>query len=848
MSCDTISDTDRISSALRYIDPTERDRWLRMGMAIKSALGEPGFDLWDRWGQAAHNYDVASSKTVWKSINPDGNITIGSLFYEAKRFGWQDNPKRISLSADEFERCCRALRERAQADAAKMKRERAETAQKAQAILAAASSACADNDYLVRKQLLPTDTLREIEAADVARILGYVPKSSNEPLVGRLLVVPVTQGDALSTVELIDGQGRKAALAGRGSKAEGYWATKLLPDEVDVLLLGEGMATTLSASVSTGYLGIAALASGNLRSVAKLMRARYKGAEIVILADLVKITGLPDSKAVNAAQEIGGKLAIPDFGSVRDPGQKDFNDLYVAQGAEAVKRAIARASAPIRAEVEKPVAVDSNVWPRLFPLTNKLEPDPYPIDALPIVIREAVEEVQGFVKAPLPLVVSSALAALSLASQAHIDVKRAEKLQGPVALFLLTIADSGERKSTCDGFFIKPIRDYEAAQAEAAKPMLKDYEAAAAAWTAKCSGVTEKIRQLAKDKKPTEEMEAELRVLKHERPEHPRVPRMIYSDITPEALGYKLAKVWPSAGIVSSEAGIVLGSHGMSSDSGMRNMATLNLLWDGAEISSERRTTESWSARGARLTVALQVQEPTLRDFFKKQGALARGTGFLARFFFAWPESTQGTRSFTEAPAHWPKLAAFHKRIAAILEKPAPINEDGALEPLVVSLSPKAKGAWVEFHDAIETELKSGGELYDVRDIASKSADNAARLAALFQMFEQESGAVSCNAFEGACRIAAWHLAEARRFFEELTVASELTDAVRLDGWLMKFCGQSSINRISKNSLLQRGPLRKVEVLDNVLGELSELGRIRLVTDGKQKVVEVNPALLREVA
>jgi len=846
MSYDNINDTDRISVALSYIDPTERDLWLRMGMAIKSELGELGFDLWDRWAQAAHSYDVASSKSVWKSINPDGKITIGSLFYKAKRCGWQDKSKHIPLSADEFGRHCRILMQRISADAVKTNHERAETAQRAKTILAVSSPACAANAYLVRKKVRPTDTLREIEQADVARVLGYEPKSNGEPLVGRLLVVPVTQGDGLSTVELIDGQGRKAALAGQGSKAGGYWATELLADEVGVLLLGEGMATTLSASVSTGCPGIAALASGNLRSVAQLMRARYKGAEIVILADLVKTTGLPDSKAVNAAREIGGKLAIPDFGSMRDPGQKDFNDLYVAQGVEAVKRAIARASAPIKADVEKPVAVDSNAWPRLLPLTNKIEPAPYPSDALPIVIREAVEEVQGFVKAPLPLVVSSALAALSLASQAHIDVKRAEKLQGPVALFLLTIADSGERKSTCDGFFIKPIRDYEAAQAEAAKPIMKDYGAAMAAWTAKCSGVTEKIRQLAKDKRPTEEMEAELRALKHEEPERPRVPRMIYGDITPEALGYQLAKSWPSAGIVSSEAGIVLGSHGMSSDSGMRNMATLNLLWDGATISSERRTTESWSVRGARLTVALQVQEPTLRDFFKKQGTLARGTGFLARFFFAWPESTQGTRNFTEAPAHWPKLAAFHKRIAAILEQPAPIDDDGALEPSVVSLSPEARAAWIEFHDAIETELKSGGELYNVRDIASKCADNAARLAALFQMFEQESGAVSCNAFEGACRIAAWHLAEARRFFGELTVASELTDAVRLDGWLMRFCGQRSINRISKNSLLQSGPLRKVEVLDNVLRELSELGRIRLVTYGKQKVVEVNPALLEE--
>lgn len=78
---------------------------------------------------------------------------------------------------------------------------------------------------------------------------------------------------------------------------------------------------------------------------------------------------------------------------------------------------------------------------------------------LPEPIRAAVEEVAGFVKAPLPMVASSALAALSLAIQAHVDVSRAARLQGPAGLFLLTIADSGERKSTCDGFFTKPIRE-----------------------------------------------------------------------------------------------------------------------------------------------------------------------------------------------------------------------------------------------------------------------------------------------------------------------------------------------------------------------------------------------------
>ncbi|MGH8660095.1 MAG: YfjI family protein [Gammaproteobacteria bacterium] len=395
---------------------------------------------------------------------------------------------------------------------------------------------------------------------------------------------------------------------------------------------------------------------------------------------------------------------------------------------------------------------------------------------------------QGFIKAPVPLVASSALASLSIAAQAHADVKRAEKLTGPVSLFLLPIADSGERKTTCDGFFTKAIRDYEEAQAQAAKPALKDHKAAIEAWEARRAGIKDKIRQLAKENKPTGGMEAALRELEHDKPEPPRVPRLLYTDATPEELARCLAMQWPSGGVVSAEAGIVFGAHGMGKDSVMRNLALLNVLWDGATLTIDRKSSESFTVRGARLTMALQVQEATLREFLTRSGALARGTGFLARFLVAWPESTQGFRPFTEAPLNWPALAAFNRRITAILDQPVPIDDEGALSPPILPLTVEAKAAWVAFHDAIEGELRNGGELYDVRDVASKTADNAVRLAALFQVFEGAGGAIGADAFESASRIAAWHLNESRRFFGELALPAELVNAARLDSWLIDYC------------------------------------------------------------
>jgi len=854
------NDLDRISEALQFIDASDRETWLRMGMAIKSELADTGFDLWEAWSLQAESFNTKDARDVWKSIRAGGKVTIGTLFYEAKANGWRDDGMHQKPTPEELAERRRIAAERAAKEEAEIARERADTSKKAAAILKAATEAKADHPYLSRKRVSPVATLREIDAGAAAAILGYPPKSCGDQLAGRLLVVPVKQGDGISTLELIDESGRKAALAGRGSKVGGYWATERLPDGNGnglTLLIGEGVATGLSASEATGHPAIAALSSGNLPAVAKAMRERYPAAALLILADLVKATGEPDPHAIEAARSVGGKLAIPDFGTDRDPDMTDMNDLFILGGAEAVAQAIANASAPASGEHqpgedEAPAGdADGNGWPDPHPLAAKIEPEAYPLDALPLPIRAAVEEVAGFVKAPVPMVASSALAALSLACQAHIDAKRLEKLHGPVGLFLLTIADSGERKSTCDSFFTKTISDYEEAQAEAAKPALKDHRAAVEAWEAKRGGVKEKIRQLAKDQKPTAGMESALRDLEHDKPEPPRIPRLLYADATPEALAYGLAKQWPSGGVVSAEAGIVFGSHGMGKDSVMRNLGLLNQLWDGKSLTVDRRTSESFTVRGARLTVALQIQEPTLREFFTRSGALARGTGFLARFLVAWPESTQGMRmidpDLPDGPKTWLHLAKFHQRIAAILELPAPINTDGALTPPILPMTPEAKAAWVEYHNAIEGELSSGGELYDVRDVASKSADNAARLAALFQLFEHGmGGAIGLDSFERASRIAAWHLSEARRFFGELALPAELADAARLDCWLIEHCRQARTHMVGKNHVRQHGPLRDGARLDTAIRELAELDRLQLVKDGKRLTIHLNPALVIE--
>ena len=247
---------------------------------------------------------------------------------------------------------------------------REEAAVKAVAIWKAAKSVTADHPYLTRKSISPVEALREIGADKAAAILGYSPKSRGEALHGRLLVIPVKVGKSLSTLELIDSDGRKSALYG-GAKRGGYWAAQPLPGGNGAglrLLIGEGMATVLSAKEASGHPAIAALSCGNLPTIAKAMRERYPAAEIVILADL----GNGHSDAETAARSVGGRLALPDFGDDRPDGASDFNDMAKLCGVEAVKRTISSAIALasenartvnlIRGSDIKPEAV-SWLWP-----------------------------------------------------------------------------------------------------------------------------------------------------------------------------------------------------------------------------------------------------------------------------------------------------------------------------------------------------------------------------------------------------------------------------------------------------------------------------------------------------
>ena len=337
MSTPHLDETARVRAALAVIPAEDYGTWVDMAFALKHGLGEAGFEIWDEWSRTAGNYDERAARTTWRSVKESGGKTLASLFWLAREHGFDlrrgHYPDQMATTLvpgpDVLERRAR--------EAARQQARHAAVAREAQEIWQWARPVGPEHPYLVRKGLDPVPALRELEAPELRALLGYAPASEERPLSGRVLVVPVWIGLAVSTLELIDEAGNKSSLAG-GVKKGGYWIAGPAPTtrgQAVPILIGEGMATMLSAHRATGWVALAALSSGNLPPVAETVREQFPDADIVVLGEL----GPGEAKAREAADASRARVVSPVFAAdarIDDKAPTDFTDMAVLSGFDRV--------------------------------------------------------------------------------------------------------------------------------------------------------------------------------------------------------------------------------------------------------------------------------------------------------------------------------------------------------------------------------------------------------------------------------------------------------------------------------------------------------------------------------
>jgi Protein of unknown function (DUF3987) len=459
----------------------------------------------------------------------------------------------------------------------------------------------------------------------------------------------------------------------------------------------------------------------------------------------------------------------------------------------------------------------------------------YPIEALGDVLGNATGAIALKIQCPESMAAQSVLGVASLAVQALVDVAMPYGQTRPASLFLLSISESGDRKTTSDIEAMIPVRMREKALRDQYAVLNEIYNIDSKAWQAQSDQIRRSKTEIGERRRKLEELGPA--------PLPPLQPFLRIDEGTAEGL-FKLMPGYPGAlGIFSAEGGQFLNGHGFTPEAKNRSAAGFSTLWDGRELRSARAGDGLRACPGRRLACHLMVQPDAARDVLTDP--VLRNQGFLSRFLIVAPDSLAGSRMWREPPESLePALRRYSSSLLRVFEVP-PITLNGAgneLAPRSLPMSPEARALWISSYNSIERDTAAGSRLDQHRDVAAKSAEPAARIAAVLTIVDDPyAKSIPADAMTRACRLANWYLDESLRLAELYLVPQEAADAQKLLAWLHA----RGIRQISAATLHSRGPgpLRVKERLDPAITELEAAGSLMADPDatGKARAWRVAP-------
>lgn len=411
--------------------------------------------------------------------------------------------------------------------------------------------------------------------------------------------------------------------------------------------------------------------------------------------------------------------------------------------------------------------------------------EPYPEDALGPVLGPALETIRGTVQAPVPLIAQSLLGAAALAAQAHANVIIDGRIM-PLALFLITVGASGERKTAVDTLALNPILDRQCELVDLHKGALSDHKTASRIWEqTEAAAIKEKVVDLSGIRAGRKAKEEALRKLGEE-PEAPLLPNLLASDPTSEGLFKLFAAGQPSLGLFSDEGALFVGGHALARDARLRTIGALSKLWDGRPLDRVRGGDGASILYGRRLSLHLMMQPLVASELLADP--IYTDQGFLARVLLTWPDSTAGTRLYRDVdPYKDARIGRYWQAMTDLLHRPYPLKEKtrNELQPRSIPLSGPAKTEWITYFNGIEKLLGAGGKLECIRGFASKAAEHAARIAGVLAMITDPCASeIDLAHVQSSIRLLSYYIAETLRIQDYGVADPDLKLAQSLLDWL----------------------------------------------------------------
>lgn len=477
--------------------------------------------------------------------------------------------------------------------------------------------------------------------------------------------------------------------------------------------------------------------------------------------------------------------------------------------------------------------LQAEIWGEPEPLANNPnKPTPYPIDAFTGLLQHVVKAVAHYTQAPTAIAGQCVLGALAHMGQRFIDAPMGHGHM-PTSLILITEGESGSGKSQAMGLTHFKIREYE-------KQLYADYLIELSSW--------ENDKASLKGKELADFLDSNPK---------PQNPKTMFKEATIEPILDKFIDGSISnASWTTDEAAQFFNGHTMKGDTAGNALSSLTTLYSDGEVSRLRSQKSAYAtphtdAYNVRMTLLLQGQrvilEPALAD------PVMNGQGFLARALIACPEDLRGQRVWNDeqrnndSPYDNPHLIEYWSRCHALLDPlPANLPNDSTGAPQRIKMQwadKQTRQVFSDFKQAIEDRQAHGKPLEYLKAYASRMAENASRIASLMAFFN-ERNTITTDDIKRAFMLVEYSTAERLRYLDA-TPTGEQNDSEKLSSWLVDKARGKNPPILNKSFVSQNAPnTLRGKKLNGLLDDLESMGHIRLESEGRRRLVCINPKLI----
>jgi hypothetical protein len=428
----------------------------------------------------------------------------------------------------------------------------------------------------------------------------------------------------------------------------------------------------------------------------------------------------------------------------------------------------------------------------------------YPIDAFYADEHDAIRAVYEWAQAPMAMIAMSFLSTMGLACQALWDVQLPYGSLSPLSLYMLIVADSGERKSAVDGKVAGQFHDLDETLEEQYRLDLISYKSAMNIWRREGRRLD---RELARAASEESRSQAVKEILDHGRtePVAPRSRKIMLENVSTTAIFEALDGDGESIAFHSAEGETVLEGGAMDTP------GVLNKAWDGeTPLNLDRARGRSLRVRRPRVAIYIAVQKAILQRKLGRRGDVTRGSGHMSRYLVADPDSTQGYRLMFDFRDPSSDLLTFRARIAHLQSEYSERLRNAGQKRKILVFSEEAKRAWLKRNDEIEMLIRPGQDWSEIKDFASKSLQITARVAAILHAFKGLEGEISLETFNRAWMIVQWHANEFKRlFFVETTEQKFTSDLNAFTQYLHHRIFLEGYGHVLKTAVQARRPRRE---------------------------------------